>query len=122
MSYSPNIPRASTSRSTASSADHPRSAATASATHKTAGMEHHITIAEPKTLKVRPSIDVASSGRRKLHPGCAHASDPTSTFRRDRAQNRSPPGSLRPATASINVKHVKFEHFRKEELVIDQRQ
>jgi len=80
--------------------------------------EHHITIAEAKSLKVRPSIDVpVLEDANSIQVALMQV---IQLLLSGEIEHRTAALALYGLqTASINVKHVKFEHFRKEELVID---
>ena len=118
MSYSPNIPRCQHIKVNGIQCGSPALRSDRFCYFHKRWHEHHITIAEAKSLKVRPSIDVpVLEDANSIQVALMQV---IQLLLSGEIEHRTAALALYGLqTASINVKHVKFEHFRKEELVID---
>ena len=118
MSYSPNIPRCQHIKVNGIQYGSPALRSDRFCYFHKRWHEHHITIAEAKSLKVRPSIDVpVLEDANSIQVALMQV---IQLLLSGEIEHRTAALALYGLqTASINVKHVKFEHFRKEELVID---
>ena len=118
MSYSPNIPRCQHIKVNGIQCGSPALRGDRFCYFHKRWHEHHITIAEAKSLKIRPSIDVpVLEDANFIQVALMQV---IQLLLSGEIEHRTAGLALYGLqTASINVKHVKFEHFRKEELVID---
>jgi hypothetical protein len=118
MPYSPNIPRCQHIKVNGIQCGSPALRSDRFCYFHKRWHEHHITIAEAKSLKVRPSINVpVLEDANSIQVALMQV---IHLLLAGEIEHRTAGLALYGLqTASINVKHVKFEHFRKEELVID---
>jgi len=118
MSYSPNIPRCQHIKVNGIQCGSPALRADRFCYFHKRWHEHHITIAEAKSLQIKPSIDVpVLEDANSIQVALMQV---IHLLLSGEIEHRTAGLALYGLqTASINVRRVKFEHRPKEEVVID---